>query len=109
VLFLVRDEPVLAIACGLGHIDRRAIAGRFAVGRKRVKLADAGTVLEVTGYLAGAVPPFGHRQPLRTLLDPCIRAFPQVFAGGGTLSALVQIAPDDIARVTQGEWVNLLE
>ncbi len=109
VLFLIHGEPVLAVACGTSRIDRRAIATQRNVGRKRVKLANAETVLRITGYPAGAVPPFAHRQPLPTLLDPSVLAHPEVYAGGGTGSAMLRVASQDILQTTQAEIVPLLE
>lgn len=108
VLFLIDDQPVLAVAYGLAHIERRPIADRFQVGRKRVKLADAETVLRFTGYPAGAVPPFGHPQPLPTLLDPGVLQYEQVYAGGGAGNALVRVASREILRVTGAELVRLV-
>lgn len=108
VLFLIDGNPVLAVAYGLGHIERRPIADRYQVGRKRVKLADAETVLQFTGYPAGAVPPFGHPQPLPTLLDPGVLQYEQVYAGGGAGNALVRIHPNEILRVTGAEVVRLI-
>ena len=75
ILFLVDEQPVLAIACGLPSIQRRAIADLYGVGKKRVKLAAAETVLEISGYEVGAMPPFGHRQPLVTLIDTRVLGF----------------------------------
>lgn len=109
VLFLIEGNPILAVAYGLAHIDRRAIANRYGVGRKRVKLADAETVLRFTGYPAGAVPPFGHPNPLNTLLDPGILKYDQVYVGGGSGNALVRIHPREILRITNAEQVPLLE
>jgi len=107
VLFLVKGEPVLAVAYGTNHIDRRAIAIRYGVGRKRVKLADPDTVLEFTGYPAGAVPPFGHPEKIPTLMDPGILVHDEVYAGGGSGSALVRLSPQDILRVTRADLVDL--
>ncbi|MFQ5616943.1 MAG: YbaK/EbsC family protein, partial [Anaerolineales bacterium] len=109
VLFLIRGEPLLAIAYGTTRIDRRNIATRYGVGRKRVKLAGAETVLQITGYPVGAVPPFGHPQPIPTLLDPGILEHEQVYAGGGSGSALVRLVPKDILRITNAEIVPLSE
>lgn len=63
LLFLIKEEPVLMIACGDATVDRRPLADRFGVGKKQVKLADAQTVLRITGYPVGGVPPFGHVTP----------------------------------------------
>lgn len=107
LLFLVEGRPVLAIACGPDRVDSRALARRFGVGRKRVRLADGETVQRVTGYPIGAVPPFGHRQPLTTLVDRRVLEHEEVFAGGGGIDALVRVSPQDILRLTGAEVLDL--
>ncbi len=107
ILFLLPDQPVLAVSCGLGRIDRRVIAKYFGVGRKRVKLADAETVLRVLGYPVGTVPPFGHRQQILTLLDQPVLAHEQVYAGGGEHNALVRLPSAEILKHTQAEVLDL--
>jgi prolyl-tRNA editing enzyme YbaK/EbsC (Cys-tRNA(Pro) deacylase) len=108
ILFLVNAQPVLAIACGMAYVERRAIAARYGVGRKRVKLASPEEVLAVSGYEVGAMPPFGHRQPLATLLDRRVLDLPVVYAGGGAENALLRLAPHDIARFTNAEVLDLI-
>ena len=108
LLFLVNGEPVVAITCGTSRIDRRAIAAYFEVGRKRVKLAGAEAVLEVTGYPVGAVPPFGLRQQVQTLIDPRVLEHTEVYAGGGAIDALLRISPTEIVRVTGAVVLDLL-
>lgn len=110
VLFLVQGVgPVLAIACGEGRIDRRRIADHFEVGKKRVKLADSKAVVHHTGYPAGSVPPFGHPEPLTTLMDPKVLEQEFVYGGGGDGSSLVHLLPADILRATRAEVLPLLE
>lgn len=108
ILFLVAGRPVLAITCGTDRVETRALAARYGVGRKRVKLADAQTVMQETGFEVGAMPPFGHRYPLPTLLDPRVLAQPEVYAGGGSDSTLVRCSPRDILEATQAEVLDLL-
>jgi prolyl-tRNA editing enzyme YbaK/EbsC (Cys-tRNA(Pro) deacylase) len=109
LLFLVRDWPVLVIASGETKVDRGVVAGRYGVGKKQVKLADAATVLQLTGYPAGGVPPFGHPQPLPTLLDRAAAPWDVVYGGGGDDHTLLRIAPGELARVAGAEWVTLAE
>jgi prolyl-tRNA editing enzyme YbaK/EbsC (Cys-tRNA(Pro) deacylase) len=109
ILFLVDDLPVLAIACGLSNIGRRAIADLYGVGKKRVKLATADRVLEISGYEVGAMPPFGHRFPLATLMDRKVLDVPEAYAGGGAENTLVHLDPHDILRVTGAKVMDLLE
>lgn len=107
VLFTVRDDRVLAIACGTQLIERRVIAGLCNVGRKRVRLANAKIVLETTGYPVGTVPPFGHPQPIQTLIDPQVLEHREVYAGGGAHNALLRLKSQDILRITGAEIIDL--
>ena len=106
LLFLVRDAPVLVIASGDTPVDRRPIAERFGVGKKQVKLADAETVLRLTGYPAGGVPPFGYPAPLPTLLDRAVLSWDVVYGGGGDDHTLLRITPAELVRVTAAEWLS---
>ena len=107
LVFVIRDQPLAAIACGTAPVSRRKIAAHFGVGRKRVKLASAQQVLEITGYPAGAVPPFGHQTPLPTLLDPRVLDYEEVYAGGGAENALVRLKAADILHTTSAELEDL--
>lgn len=107
LLFVVRDQPVLTIASGETLVERGVLAARYGVGKKQVKLADAQTVLRLTGYPAGGVPPFGHPEPLPTLLDRRVAAWDAIYGGGGDDHTLLRIAPAELARVTGAAWMDL--
>jgi prolyl-tRNA editing enzyme YbaK/EbsC (Cys-tRNA(Pro) deacylase) len=109
ILFIVNGQPVLAIACGVSAINRRAIADLYGVGKKRIKLASPETVLEISGYEVGAMPPFGHRQPLTTLVDRRVLDFSDAYAGGGAENVLLHLNPQEILRVTGAKVMDLLE
>lgn len=100
ILFMVAAIPVLAVTGGTRRVDPRALAHHAGVGRKQVKLADGATVLAVAGYPVGAMPPFGHRQPLQTVLDPGVLTQPEVYGGGGSDRALLRIPPQAILAHT---------
>jgi prolyl-tRNA editing enzyme YbaK/EbsC (Cys-tRNA(Pro) deacylase) len=107
ILFLVQGEPVLAVACGTLLVDQRTIAAHYSVGRKKVKLASPEVVLDISGFEVGAMPPFGHRRSLPTLLDPQVLQPNDVFAGGGDNNAMVRLSPQDILKVTHAEVLDL--
>jgi prolyl-tRNA editing enzyme YbaK/EbsC (Cys-tRNA(Pro) deacylase) len=109
ILFLADEHPVLAIACGLSNIQRRAIADLYNVGKKRVKLATPEMVLEISGYEVGAMPPFGHRQPLNTVIDRRVLDFNDAYAGGGAENVLLHLNPQDILRVTGARVLDLID
>jgi len=107
LLFLIEEHPVLVIASGLGRIDRRMLAKRFEINRRKTHFADAGTVLALTGFPVGAVPPIGHRTELDVLVDPAVIAQETVFGGGGSDMALLRLDPQLILKHTRAEVVPL--
>jgi prolyl-tRNA editing enzyme YbaK/EbsC (Cys-tRNA(Pro) deacylase) len=107
LVFLVDGRPVLVIANGTARVEDRLIAIRFAVGRKRVRLARPEEALDLTGYVVGSMPPFGHRSRLPALVDPGVLAWPEIFGGGGDVDALLRLSPDELLRVTGAEIVSV--
>jgi prolyl-tRNA editing enzyme YbaK/EbsC (Cys-tRNA(Pro) deacylase) len=108
ILFTVDGQPLLAIACGPSYVDRRSIAGQYGVGKKRVKLATPVQVVEISGYEVGAMPPFGHRKPIPTLLDQRVLELSEAYAGGGGENVLIRLAPPDILQATQAQVLDLI-
>lgn len=100
LIFLVDGNPVVYITSGPQRVDSRVLARHFGVGRKKVKLADAETVLRLTGYPAGGVPPFGHRTPMPVLIDARVLSLPIVYGGGGDDHTMVRITPEELVRAT---------
>lgn len=109
ILFIADGSPVLVIANGTSRIDYKRLSGCLNLPRKKVKMADAETVLGIAGYIVGSMPPFGHKARLRTLIDSRMFARPEIFAGGGDINAMVRVAPGEIMRVAAGERVELAE
>lgn len=113
VLFLIEDEvpprPVLVIACGTARIDYRALAARFGVGRKRVRLAPAEVVLATLGYPAGGVPPFGHATAVPVLMDEAVARQEVVYGGGGDDQSLVRLTVAELRRVTGAELLAVAQ
>lgn len=60
VVLLADSSPILVIANGTTRIDTKRLADHLGIARKRIKLADSPTVLELTGFGIGGVPPFGR-------------------------------------------------
>jgi prolyl-tRNA editing enzyme YbaK/EbsC (Cys-tRNA(Pro) deacylase) len=64
-------------------------------------------VLATTGYEVGTVPPFGHHQPVPTLVDRRVLEQETVYAGGGGHRVLLRFSPGEILRVTAAETIDL--
>ncbi len=109
LVFKVRDEPVLVINNGLARVDRRKLAKYLAVGRKWARFATPEQALEITGFVVGSMPPFGHLERLRTLVDSTVSGQAVIFGGGGDLNAMMRLTPAELIRVTGAETVSLAE
>jgi len=109
LLFLVDGQPALVLVAGDRMADHKKLAARFEVGKKRVKLADAETVLRVTGYEVGGVPPVGHPVKLPTLVDASLSRFETVWAAAGAHNAVFPIAFSKLVEITGGQVAALTE
>lgn len=109
VLFLADEQPVLVIGNGLNRINYKKLADHLGVSRRRVKTADSAKVLTITGYVAGSVPPFGHLQPLRTILDTAVLGQTDIYGGGGEIHALMYLKTAELQRVVGSETAQLAE
>lgn len=99
---------VVVIGNGENRIDKRALGRHFGLNPKRVKLADAATVIELLGYPAGGVPPFGHRTQLPVLVDQTVvelaaREGGRIFGGGGDDRTMLEISVNELLRIHQPE------
>ncbi len=109
LVFVVSGEPLLVINNGTARVDRRKVAQRLGVNRKKVKFAPPEDALEITGYVVGSMPPFGHRQTLPTFVDPAITQLETIFGGGGDIDAMMRLAPAELLRVTAAELLDVSE
>ena len=109
LVFQTNGDPLLVVNNGLARVDRKKLAAYLGVGRKKVKFADPDHVLELTGFIVGSMPPFGHKNRLRTLIDPAVTLMDTVFGGGGDINAMMKIAIDVLLEATQAEVTELSE
>jgi prolyl-tRNA editing enzyme YbaK/EbsC (Cys-tRNA(Pro) deacylase) len=112
VLFVVKEKggvkrPQLVVTNGLSRVDYRALSDTLVVSRKRVRMARAPEVQQMTGFAVGTVPPFGHATPIPTLLDETVMQEQEVYAGGGAVNTLIRLTVDELHRVLRADVVRL--
>jgi len=71
-----------------------------ASGNKRIDIVPLKEVLELTGYIRGAVTPLGAKKPYPVFVDETVQLWPLVGISGGHRGLEVLIAPEDLIRVT---------
>jgi len=109
LVFHVDGEPLLVINNGIARVDRRKLAVHLGVGRKKVKFANPDTAFSLTGFVVGSMPPFGHKQKLRTLVDTAVTQLDIVYGGGGDIDAMMRLTSDELFKVSQAEVVPFSE
>lgn len=109
LVFMVKGDPLLVINNGEARVDRRKLASHLGVGRGRVKFASPEQALEITGYVVGSMPPFGHLQKLRTIVDTAVKDLDVVYGGGGDINAMMRMTSLELLRVTAAETVSISE
>ncbi len=107
--FLIDGQPVMVLAAGDRQVDQKALREILGVSKRKVKIADPGTVLACTGFAVGGVPPLGHSQPLPTLIDRGLSRFQTVYAAAGDVHSIFAIGYEELVRVTGGQVMDLAQ
>jgi prolyl-tRNA editing enzyme YbaK/EbsC (Cys-tRNA(Pro) deacylase) len=96
------DQPVLVIASGSNRVDEQRVSAHL--GAQIVK-ADADFARAATGFAIGGIPPLGHRDAIRTLIDRSLLELDVVWAAAGTPNAVFPIDPRRLVEITGGEVI----
>jgi prolyl-tRNA editing enzyme YbaK/EbsC (Cys-tRNA(Pro) deacylase) len=105
MLFKAADgTPVLVVASGTNRVDEKKVA--VLLGQK-ISRADAGFVLDRTGFAVGGVPPVGHATPPIAFLDRDLQAYSLIWAAAGSPNAVFALTPADLVRLTGAGFVDV--
>jgi len=102
LVFVVDDEPVVALVPGDLRLDPSKLAE--AAGAGSARRASLDEVRTATGFAAGGTPPFGHAQRLRVFADPALRRNDPVWAAAGTPTTVFPISISDLDRLAAPVW-----
>lgn len=90
----------LAVAI-LPATDRLSLkAAAAALGAAKASMAEPASAERATGYVVGAVSPFGQRRPLPTVVDSGALAWERVYCSAGRRGWDVGVSPRDLIRLT---------
>ena len=64
-------EPIVCLVSGADRVDLERLAA--VIGRRDIRRATAREADELTGFTIGGIPPFGHNQRTRVVMDPGAR------------------------------------
>jgi len=105
LVFVVDDEPVVAILSGDHRLDPERLAA--VAGASKARRASLDEARQATGFSAGGTPSFGYPEPLRVFIDEGVRRNSEVWSAGGTPTTVYPIALDDLVRLSGATWVQI--
>ena len=97
-------QGILVLTSGANRVAEKRL-GR-SLGEKLAR-ADADFVRAATGYAIGGVPPLGFATQMRVVMDADLQSYPQIWAAAGTPSAVFATAPEELARLTGAEVLQV--
>jgi Cys-tRNA(Pro) deacylase len=107
LLFMVNEQPVIALVSGGNQLDEKKLAALLGVGKKKIKRGDAELARNITGFAIGGIPPFGHKTRLPTYIDQDLLNFEVIGAAAGTPNAVFAITPKELVRASQSIIADL--
>ena len=89
-----QNKPILVVASGSNRVDEQ----KFGLLK-----ADADYVREITGFVIGGVPPWGHKQKIKTIIDKDLKQYDKIWAAAGKNNAVFPLTFDELVEKTEGQ------
>ena len=99
LVFVDGEGPLLCLCAG----DRRVDTAKLGPD---VRQASGREVREAAGFAIGGVPPLGHDEPIRTVVDASLQRFDTVWCAGGTPNAVFPVGTDALIAAIPGADVR---
>lgn len=95
LIFKDKDgSPVLVIASGTNRVN---------TDRLELFKADADFVKDQTGFVIGGVPPYGHKNEIRTFIDEDLKQYDEIWASAGKSNAVFKTNFSELVEKTKGK------
>jgi prolyl-tRNA editing enzyme YbaK/EbsC (Cys-tRNA(Pro) deacylase) len=105
VLFLADEQPVLVLMSGDMNVHSKKL--KNLMGARKVKIADPDTVVAVTGYGVGGVPPVAHRRPIITFIDSSLNRFAEIYPAAGTANNMFPTSFEELLDLAKARVVDV--
>ena len=98
LIIAVPNGLAVAILPASARLSLKAAAAALRVAK--ASMAEPAATERATGYLVGAISPFGQRKPLPTVVDSSALAWERVYCSAGRRGWDVAVSPQDLIRLT---------
>ena len=100
-------EPVVVLVSGPNRVDLPRLAA--VLGRPDVRRATARGAHDLTGFVIGGIPPFGHERRVRVIMDPDLGRFETVWAAAGLPTAVFPVSPSTLRMLAEANVAPIAE
>ena len=107
LVFVVGEQPLLALVAGDRRGDTDAISALLGGGK--VRFADADTVRAATGYAIGGVSPFDLPLELPVLADESLARFEIVYPAAGTPASMVCMRRTELLELSGAQVAKIAQ
>ena len=80
-----------------------------ACGEKSIEMIPQRVLLPTTGYIHGGCSPIGMKKAFPTFIDETAQLFEAICVSAGKIGAQVELAPDDLAKITGAAYAPLTD
>lgn len=95
---------ILPVSCRL-NLKRLA----KAAGGKKAEMAPPADVMRSSGYVLGGVSPLGQKRALPTVIHQSGCDVARLYVSAGRRGLEIELSPDDLLRLTRGQWADIAE
>jgi len=100
-------EAIVCLISGADRVDLERLAA--VVGRRDIRRASAREANELTGFSIGGIPPFGHSQRARVIMDPELGRYATVWAAAGLPTAVFPVSPATLRMLADAHVAPIAE
>ena len=79
-----------------------------AVGEKSIEMIHVKDINQVTGYIRGGCTPIGMKKNYKTVIHSSALEHDMIIVSGGRIGSQIQLAPQDLIRVTNGKAEDII-
>lgn len=78
------------------------------VGEKNIEMVHVKDINAVTGYIRGGCTPIGMKKNYPTVINESAKEHEKIIVSGGRLGLQIILTPDDLVKVTNGRYADII-